>query len=136
MKLKLTSFVVLALGIFGGFGISGLNLAVQFGLPGLQLVDSLDEVAHQELDEIVFQRAFVAGLVFQRADGRVALAAIAEARFLALEDGRELARIRVAERDRRVDRLVQRVVFDRLPAVVVQDGGGETVGWRVAPGGF
>jgi hypothetical protein len=64
----------------------------------------------------------------------VALAAVAEARFLALEDGRELARVRVAERDRRVDWFVEGILLDRLAAVVVQDGSGEAVVGFVAHG--
>ncbi len=74
----------------------------------------------------------LADLVLERADGWIALATITEARLLALEHGRQLTRIRVAERDRRVDRLVQRTVLDRLVPVVVQDRRGKAVGLFLA----
>ncbi|MNI42345.1 hypothetical protein D3C73_966350 [compost metagenome] len=53
---------------FSHFRAGRLNLAVQLGLLGFQLGDGVDEVAHQEPDQLVLQRAFLARLIFQRGD--------------------------------------------------------------------
>jgi hypothetical protein len=57
----------------------------------------------------------------------IALPAITVSRLLALEDFGKLARIAITVGHGCMNRLVERTMFDRLLAVAVENGGGETV---------
>ena len=64
-------------------------------------------------------------LLFQRRRRRIALPAVGVALRPPLEHRRQLARIAVAVRDRKMQRLVQRAVLDRGVAIGMQDRGRE-----------
>jgi len=63
------------------------------------------------------------------------LAAVTVTGLLALEYRSQFARILVAERNRSMDRLVQRAMLYRFLPVAVQDAGGKPGVFEVAHGG-